>query len=1006
MKWLLATILCFFLALPARAQGPIYLPVIIEDEPMSLPDPMLRVTDGTTIVDLLGPGSGWRLADPYWNPQIAQYKGGGTYVNSGMAEGQRLVGKQYDNVIEAIPLSLRGTDQAAAVRTVRELLQLGKQASDYWTRPYEYDDVWLEARPACSDCLAGYARIVKMSIPELTNPYGQPFFSASGEAVMEGISLVVEREPLWRGLPPGQIIGPLYNLLRNPDFELWNAGVADSQPDSWSDLETLQITGQNSREATAPNSGQYALKIRVGSSVAAGKAKGVFQTVEGTRSNTEYTVVAWVRSEGVSNGVGRILVTYSGQLEVYRSAIRHGWTLYTGTFTTGTNDVVAVNLEILTTAANTDGTIYVDSLMLLEGDWVEAAENNTLPYMTSSHIVNHWDQPGGAVVEAGDINFVDVWNVPGDEDALIRLEVQNNTTPADETNIVEKFSTLRIGQRRTGNIFDFDNYHDPAGDADATASSDDRVTVAPNNSWNDVSTHSIIGGDVARANEGRYRVFARVYDAKASGEPTLEARLRYWLGVSGVNIKTLNAMAIRTRAQWTIADLTSNAAMIWDTKFQSGLPSAWGATIQFRRSSGTGNAYLDYLMAIPTDGGYLQATVDPAYGQGAALTIDNTASQMISVSGVLTGYVNRFTIADDPGSPYLYARGVGEFKGDLYLGARKNTGPAEIWRLRGGTWSLVYSNSSYDGAYSLTVYNGRLYAAIDQGGGAAVNASVISTEDGVSWRTDFTSNNFWIFDMVAFDGYLFLAGGQNNPRYIMRWDGSTLVNETSLTGVNWQALAVYGNKLYAGTGQNTAGGPGDVYVRSSAGVWSLSLASGQADVWQMVEFNGKLYVATGDEGEIYAFDGSAWSKVYDAGASSNRIQTIAKLDNVLYAGISLTGTSTIVASSDGITWNTIYDPESVHLLSRIVGFEGIIYIYSKGTDVLVIDSIVPDKEVQYSIADFQGSSFTAPPRRYNDPRRHRWVFSFDRENYVNNADDRALIGLGYVPRYLTLRGAD
>jgi hypothetical protein len=230
-------------SITVQAQGTVlFLPIILKSGDMAI-DPQLIITDGTIEIDMLQ--GGWKLADPYWNPQIAQYKGGGTFVNAQLAEGRRMVHREYDNVIETIPLSLRGTNQAQAMRTANEALGLLRQAGDYWTEPYEYDPVWIEVKLPCDACLTGYSRLVKGTIPELTNPFGQPFFSIDSQAVMEGITLTFEREPFWQITKPGTIIGPLYNLIDNPDFEIWNSGVVDSQPDSWTDVETTHITGQN-----------------------------------------------------------------------------------------------------------------------------------------------------------------------------------------------------------------------------------------------------------------------------------------------------------------------------------------------------------------------------------------------------------------------------------------------------------------------------------------------------------------------------------------------------------------------------------------------------------------------------------------------------------------------------------------------------------------------------------------------------------------------------------------
>lgn len=179
-----------------------------------MPEPILEVvTQDGKIVDLL---EDWELSDPYWRPQIAKYKGDGNYVDSAIADGSRLVSKHYANVIETIPLTAKGTNQAQAIRRIRELLQVGRQTADYWTESYEYDYGWLGVRPACNDCQTGYARIIKVNIPELNNPFGQPFFSYQAEAAMEDLTLIIEREPLWRGVRPGTLIGPLYNVIKNP----------------------------------------------------------------------------------------------------------------------------------------------------------------------------------------------------------------------------------------------------------------------------------------------------------------------------------------------------------------------------------------------------------------------------------------------------------------------------------------------------------------------------------------------------------------------------------------------------------------------------------------------------------------------------------------------------------------------------------------------------------------------------------------------------------------------
>ncbi|MGH7273508.1 MAG: hypothetical protein ACREIQ_03480 [Nitrospiria bacterium] len=973
--------LLWFLAGPTLAQGPIYLPSILKMTMPNHPDPILRIVsaNGTTI-DLLGFDSGLELADPYWNPQIAQYKGGGAYVNSAIAEGERLVHKEYGNVVESIPLSVRGVDQDKAMQTISDLLALGSQGADYWTEFSQLDGVWLEAKLPCNSCFTGYARIVKTSIPELSNPFGQPFFGPYNEAVMEGITLIVEREPLWRGVPPGEIIGPLYNLIKNPDFELWNFGVEDSQPNSWSDLETIQITGQNSREITSPHSGNYALKIRVGGSTAAGRVKGVSQVVADTKPNTKYTVIAWVRSEGVSKGVGRVLITYSGQLELYRSSSRHGWGIFVGTFTTGTSDTVAINLEILTTAANTDGTIYVDSLMLVPGNWTEEAELSLLPYMSSSHIVNHWDQPDNAAVEAGDINFVDVWNVPGNEDALVLLEFLNNTQPADPDDQVELYGAIRIGQRRTGDVFGFTNYHDPPGFSDATASSDDRLeTPNLNNSFLQITSKLLVGPDTIRVNQGRFRAFARIYDTKASS-PTLQTRLRYFVGASGVADKILDTVDSPVRGQWHIVNLTKNAAVNFDKKFSFVSPGQLGFAVEMKRKTGSDKGYLDYILLMPTDGGYIEASLNPALPYLGAMTVDGISGQPAIYSTQLpVGF--RVVYNTTPSQQNIIG-----YKGSVFFGAG-----TRVYKFTGNTGVLAFD---FPGASFpvFEVFNDKLMVSAD---------SKLYENDGVTFPGTLLAVTGTNGNMKVFNGKLWLLSSAAGA-VVSNWDGSTITVSLSVAGSDNTGIEVYNGKLYAAI--NT---PARIYEYNPvSNAWSLSFTfpGSVTSCRRLGVFNGKLYAGTGLTGGLYVFDGSSWSlaKTFNTSTELREIWAIHEFDGKLYLGGATTGGGgRIMTSEDGITFETVYD-STQYFISSLVSYQGSLYattrlVKSPGFDFL---AFTPQQgSNQFQVSDWKGLPFTSPAQK-----RHRYVFSYDRENFINNADDKALIGLGFIPRYLTLRG--
>lgn len=998
VKILLISILFFLSSYLIQADGgPIYLPIINKgDRCILMTDPVLRISDGNTTIDLLGPGSGWELSDPYWQPQISQFKGGGSYSDSGLATGKTLVHKEYDNVIETIPLSVTGIDQGAAIQTIRDLMQLGRQASDYWAESYEYDDVWLEIKPACANSLTGYARLLKMSIPELHNPFGQPFFSAYNEAVMEDITLLVEREPFWRAVPPGEIIGPLYNLIKNPDFELWNFGVGDSQPDSWTDLETLWVTGDNSRD-DRPQWGRYTLKVHVGTSTQAGAVKGVVQTLADIKDGFEYTILAWVRSEGVTNGVGRILVNYSSQLELYRDNEAHGWQLYTGKITTGTNDVVSINCEILTTGANTDGTVYFDGLMFIEGDWIEEAENNLLPYMSGSHIVNHWDQLGSGLVEAGDINFVDVWNIPGDVDSLIRLEVMNNTTPSDDTDVVEVIKKIRVGMRRANDVFDFTNYNNVGDTNDITASGDERLETIPlSQDWQTVETYIISSPDHVENNMGRFRVLARIQDTRAT-TPNLDTRLQYFVGSRSV-VKDLDAVRALIRGNWTVVDLTPTRAMIQDLKLSTSDLGQIGYYVQMKRDAGTDIGYLDYVLTMPTDGGFIEIDFDDVVFPGSYIIVDNTHSTAINMITKGGNWVKLLEITECSRVwDFL------EYKGSLYF-----TGAGDVFKLHNtNKYSLVFTvaTSADTMSSSLAKYRGKLIVGTQRViGGGVYNIELYSTVDGTSWTLEKLLNTTLslgrVEDMIVFKDKLYVMEYTGSATRIYSYDG---INSTLLLNIVTAATStfeIYQNRLYTTVNNDLR------VLNEATNNWDIVLNLG-FETNSLKEYKDEVYfksAGVGIDDYMHKFDGQLASiagNILPTGHVNVVIDQEVYNDKLFGGGtISAVSTSNMISTRDGIDWSNI--GLSAFSILALYNLDGTLYAGASNPGGRGIVYVYTDAPSVYSVANYKGGTFTAPPRKRDDERRHRYFFSYDRENFINDIDDKALIGIGFVPRYLSL----
>lgn len=158
------------------------------------------ITDGTTEIDFLDEVSGFHLAD--WNPAIAQYKGGGVFQDSLQADGRRLVDKRFMNAIETLSLKARDVSQDALIYEMQEIRRLFEKAAQYWTTSWQNEPVYIKAR-ASNETNVRYAIIYTAMIPEDDYPYGMPFLQPQCEAVMDELTLVIERGP-WLDNVPGE----------------------------------------------------------------------------------------------------------------------------------------------------------------------------------------------------------------------------------------------------------------------------------------------------------------------------------------------------------------------------------------------------------------------------------------------------------------------------------------------------------------------------------------------------------------------------------------------------------------------------------------------------------------------------------------------------------------------------------------------------------------------------------------------------------------------------------
>ncbi len=156
----------------------------------------LKITDGTTVINLLNLPDGYSVAGH--RQAIAQYKGGGSWSQSALGDGGQLAYYAYDDAMEAYPITAIVTgDPAPTIAALADLLALLRKCADYWVDDYKSEPVWVQCQ-AYGEPATRYAIIKAGTIPDLGNPYEEPWISS---AALEGIELTVRRGH-WRAQAP------------------------------------------------------------------------------------------------------------------------------------------------------------------------------------------------------------------------------------------------------------------------------------------------------------------------------------------------------------------------------------------------------------------------------------------------------------------------------------------------------------------------------------------------------------------------------------------------------------------------------------------------------------------------------------------------------------------------------------------------------------------------------------------------------------------------------------
>lgn len=309
---------------------------------------VLKITDGTTAINLIG--NGIQLLS--WRPQIATWKNGGTYVDSQLADGRQLVDVKTADATDTYNLTISGSTQDEAIGRMQDLLRILEQAVNYWVTDYESRFVWIERRATC-ESYPVYAIVKNYRLVEDENPFAQPF--TGDPAVKNNLQLILEHGP-WLDNPPGvetcvetgnevTISTSTTNYGSNMNFESF-AGAAPVVFTSWTNVIGVSCSVEN---AAAPHGGTGAPELRV-SGTPAPRSVAIHQNI--AISPGTYNFSFWIKTTngvasqrfdvaiGTSYGANDIL------LEKYDSILFNDWTQKNYTFTVP-ESVFMINVSFL-----------------------------------------------------------------------------------------------------------------------------------------------------------------------------------------------------------------------------------------------------------------------------------------------------------------------------------------------------------------------------------------------------------------------------------------------------------------------------------------------------------------------------------------------------------------------------------------------------------------------------------------------------------------------------------
>ncbi len=391
-----------------------------------------------------------------------------------------------------------------------------------------------------------------------------------------------------------------------------------------------------------------------------------------------------------------------------------------------------------------------------------------------------------------------------------------------------------------------------------------------------------------------------VYNLQVGTDPTFAAGLVINVQIAAVIPSTGLPNAYGSYLSGT--SLTNNTTYYWRvyaTDSSGGESMSWSTfsfVTDFAPDSNLSASYSGTLNSLG------QTTPENQF-----VSLSNGATSQLSVSASFSGIAVSSSAVPLTGDSASFTQGTSGY-GVLY-----STNSGTTWEDYSSLGINVPAAGGGATIWNLAVFNGFLYAGLS-------NGSIIHTNNGTSWNTDYTGSNYGIGGFTIYKNTLYASNHDGSNAYMVSITNAGTVNRATVfnSGAGVSKPVVLNNTLfveasYTGipAGDPGAGNAGGGIFASQDGIhWvqtsGVGVCSDNFD--QLFTFNGELYANVqsggfGCSGLFVSPDGVNWTTI-DNQSVPGTVNTATVFNGKLYIGVNNGGSNPLLYSStNGQSWS-------------------------------------------------------------------------------------------------------